>query len=326
MTSCCTDPTAAPTTSPTISSSTSPAIVPTISPTLSVCNKATQTEQTNNVCLFLYDIDDTIWFENGTFLTLTEPDFCNITQLFACEDGQITEIKMSSSGLNGTINSTFVANLPDSIKVLDFGNNSLRGDVGFWEQIYRFERVDLSYNSFSGDINFSQPAGVPVLKELYLNNNNWDEQSMSWNDFQYYPNLEKLDLSNNRFIGTITFENVENLVYLNIENNQFTDIYDFYNLNHLEFLTELYMSNNRIREDLNLSSLPSSLEVLDCDNNRFTGELEMNSIPKSLIVFDCGDNSFEDLNWPYTYVADGDEYALEYLSMFRNMLLFSVFE
>ena len=329
----------------------------------SVCDETAQTPSTYTVCLFL----EQLWQEMDTMtLTLDEPNFCNHSDFFVCNDGEnITEINVSGVGLEGEINSTLLSQLPESIETLNLSNNQLSGDVGFWAQIYRFKKIDLSNNSLTGDVDFSQIdyadevnranqgrtllsgnnsdgttcscscsttstptvsptssssiyiSSISVLTELFLNNNKWDEQTMTWNDFSNYPNLEKLDLSNNQFIGTITFEYLENLVYLNIENNQFTDIYDFYNLDNLDDLTELYMSNNTIREDLDLSSLPSNLEILECFNNEFTGELEMNAIPKSLITFDCGDNSFEKLTWdPAEEVADGDEYGLKYLCMF----------
>ena len=283
----------------------------------------------------------------------------------------------------------------DSIKILNLSNNSLYGNVRFWGQIYRFEKVDLSNNRFSGDIDLGEfdvrsneengsrrrlfswnntnynhtidfaststprtstntvtaantrvsannPSETPsyvycqcdtpanttatqaavestfttTLRELYLNNNNWDEQAITWSDFSNYPNLEKLDLSNNKFSGTIDVRNLANLVYLNVENNQFTEIYDFNSWDNLDDLNELYMSNKTIREDLDLSSLPPSLKILKCHNNEFTGTLAMTSMPKSLITFDCGDNSFEDLSWQAARnVADGDEYALGCLCM-----------
>ena len=164
-------------TSPSVPSNvptSAPIDAPTIAPTDKVCDEVIQTQQTHSVCLFLNEL----WSNSTqTYLTLTEPNFCNISGLCLCNnEGDITEINLSGLDLFGEINGTLVKKLPDTIRTLNFSANSLSGDVDFWGQIYRFEIVDLSNNSFTGNVDFSE-------LDLSWNSANLNERRLlSFND------------------------------------------------------------------------------------------------------------------------------------------------
>ena len=333
-----TSPTNTPTDSPTITPSIAPTIMPSKAPTDEICDEIIQTRDTNLVCYFLSMFDT--WPGN---LTLTEPNFCNANNsFFVCDDENIydiIEINLSQSGISGNINSTMLKLLPNTIEILNLSNNNLDGTIGFWDEIYRFKKIDLSNNLLTGNVDFSQIdyeyntdssttisttqsiGSISVLTELYLNNNNLDEQSIEWDDFgDNFPNLKILDLSSNSFTGTIEFSGFNNIEYLNLGNNLFIEIYGFDDLSDQEYLVELYLNDNEIRETFASIYLPSNLEIFECSNNILSGLVLMNDIPKSLINFKCANNSFGRFEWDSAQDFVGEPYALTQVGMLQLCL------
>ena len=338
-------PTVVPTFSPTAIPTNAPSLSPTSSPTNTYCDSGVQTSETFKVCTFFETLES--WPND---LDLHESNYCNIhvPQYFQCDSSNIniTKILVNNFQLFGEITSEMIDYLPQSIQILDLSHNSLTGTIDFWNQIYRFEKLDLSYNGFSGIVDFSEigtsakrirrilrrgllsnttaatttdvfdPDSDSVLTELYLNDNDWDEQALTWDHFQYLPNLKRLDLSNNQFAGTIDFSQLKNLKYFNLANNSFTHIYGFEELNGLvQELNEFYINDNNILEEFELSWLPNNLTILKCTGNRLFGDLSMNSIPQTLLLLECGNNDFGTLEWSVADEYSTSTYELQYLSM-----------
>ena len=339
-----------------------------------MCDPVLQTDSTNQVCLFLENLEFELIAMAPNF-TLEEPNFCVYEDLFECDENMenIVNIKLSSADMNGQITSEMIDLLPQTIETLNLSSNNFDGTIDFWNKIHRFKKVDLSNNTFTGTVDFSQidltsqsgPArsssralmssnystttaqtktettvtyttesvttglyatasinSVSVLTELLVNNNNFDEQSINWDDFANFPKLEKLDLSNNLFTGTIEFSGFENIEYLNVANNLFDDIYGFDSLDNQVSLKELYLNNNYIRTFFEFRYLPDNMEILICANNQLSLELTMNDMPKTLKQFICGDNSFAEIKWEPAQNFIGNPYLLTTLS-FATFVFFT---
>ena len=353
-------PTGAPTLAPTTNPTNSPSRAPSSAPTNKFCDEGVQTSETYKVCLFFYEIFDTddlpsdLDIHESNFCNLPDYFDCDsdgltITQIFFSDYGIVNSIDITGDMIDSY--------LPLSVYTLDLSNNSLVGTIDFWNKIYRFETLDLSHNHFSGTVDFSHigetienkgrgllsdifnetdvadtlpttttttnifnPETDSKLKILNINDNNWDSQAVDWNGFENLPGLERLDLSNNQFAGTIIFIQLESLEYFNVGNNSFSSVFGFSEMNDLEELKEFYINDNRIAEPFDLSWLPYQVTVFECSNNTLTGTLSINSIPPSLTVLNCAQNDFGALEWDVADEYSAFTYALENLSMLSCLL------
>ena len=186
--------------------------------------------------------------------------------------------------------------------MLDLSDNSIYGTVGDWSAFSRLRVLNLANNSLSGSVEFSELCGESTqtesdLVEINLADNNWSGHTIDWGAFEYSPNLQQLDLSNNKFGGTIEFQDVSNLVLLNLANNSLSSIYGFDEIKNVDNLREFYINDNDIDEQLDLSWFPDGIEIIHCSNNKLFGDLNMNDIPTSAVEFDCSNNDFGILEW-----------------------------
>ena len=316
-------PSAIPSQVPSNAPSYTPTAAPTSAPTDTVCDDVVQTVDTFAVCTFLKPI----WGGEIMF-HIMQRDYCNETftpfQLVECNGlNEIVNISIADHGasVSGRITSEMIQSLPNSVKKLNLSNNNLYGEIDFWDKIHRFEEVDISNCSFEGKVEIDSifSSTESQLRKLYINSNQWDEQSISWYMLCFeYPNLIELDLSNNKFVGMIDLDWYNNcsLSYLNVANNEFSGIR---RLEDQLTLEELYISNNLINQEMDISELPKNLRIFECYDNEFSGTVMMDEIPDTLEIFNCGYNSFDELNW--TVVDEIASNNLKQLSMFDVLIL-----
>ena len=181
----------------------------------------------------------------------------------------------------------------------------------------------MANNQLEGLVDFEQLSSEngSVLNFIDVSNNNFETQTISWESFEFVPYLEHLDVSHNLFVGTVElsyFQYCKNLKYFNVGYNLFTSFDDFD-----ESITETYMpeledfiiSNNDIDEafDMTIFTRSKNLKTLQCNNNSLiNSKIDMSDIPSNLEIFICGNNDFGEFIWdPSPY----DDYNLKYIDL-----------
>ena len=238
---------------------------------------------------------------------------------------RITEIVFSNNkNLDGEFIDWSVFETLNDLEILDLSNNDFSGSVDF---------VELSgHDENSTSINFT----VSSLTRINLGNNKWDEQSVAWEFGEFVPFMQILDLHDNKFVGSIDlqhFVNVNwyiyyfdvslnkfegnidlqyltscNIHYLVLSLNKFTGITNFDYIDNIVDLEELYINDNEINDDIDLSWFPNRvLTYIDCHNNSLSGNINIHDLPNTVVDFDCSNNDFGTLTWYITY---DDSYKL----------------
>ncbi|KAJ4841138.1 Phytosulfokine receptor 2 [Turnera subulata] len=206
---------------------------------------------------------------------------------------RVTVLNLSRKGLKGTI-------LPslgrlDQLKSLDLSFNRLGGVLPIeLSSLKQLEVLDLSYNNFSGNVSVLF-ASLPSIQSLNISSNLFkDDLSV----LGRYPNLVAFNISNNSFIGRITFQicsssagiqildlsmnrlvgNIEGLANcsksiwrLHLDYNSFSGSLPvfFYSMPALQ---QFSISNNNLSGQLsNQLSKLSTLKTLIISGNRFSG-------------------------------------------------------
>ena len=317
------EPTTAPSSAPTTAPSSAPTTTPSSAPTNFYCDETVQTNETFIICAFLEYFDDMldIFDKEMNVNLLHEKNYCDLQEYFNCSKNSqvVTGIFLNDTNITGELTADMIDAFPNSVQVLDLSGNNIYGSVGDWSGFSHLRVLNLAHNSLRGSVEFDQLCGESSesesnLLEINLAHNEWSGQTIDWRVFQYAQNLEKLDLSNNKFGGTIEFQDVSKLILLNLAYNSFDSIYGFDEIKNVENLKELRINNNNIEEQVDLSWLPGNLEIFYCSNNSLFGDLNMNDIPTSLVEFDCGSNDFGILEWE---VSDNSysQHDLQYLKM-----------
>jgi Leucine-rich repeat (LRR) protein len=187
-----------------------------------------------------------------------------------CENGGVTEIRLSSNQLTGII-PNFSA-LPNLLE-LYLGNNQLTGTIPNFNALPNLQELNLYGNQLTGTIpNFS---ALPNLRSLalYLNQLTGTIPNFS------LPNLERLTLSYNQLTGTIpNFSALPNLEGLALSGNQLTGTIP--NFSALPNLQTLWLYDNQLTGTIpNFSALPN-LQDLRLFDNQLTGTIpNFNALP-----------------------------------------------
>ncbi|KAL3511544.1 hypothetical protein ACH5RR_024261 [Cinchona calisaya] len=179
----------------------------------------------------------------------TTPDCCIWEGIFCDINGRVTNLKLPSRGLAGTI-SPSLANL-SHLSELNLSGNLLTGPLpdGFFMSLNKLQIIDLSYNRLSGQL---PPDEFPAT-------------------------IHTVDFSSNKFNGIILFtllRQATNLVSFNISNNSFLGVIPSFICSISPSIRLLDFSFN----DFN-GSIPqdvgncSSLETLRADFNSLSGPL-----------------------------------------------------
>ena len=335
-------PTSAPSITPSVSPTEAPSIVPTTLPTMSPtktpsssptnsdCDKGVQTIDTYFICKFLTLFDANRF--NDSFLS--QENYCHYSDYFYCSSNSntsITHIFLNNSNIDGSFNdnSTFYLNkaiTDGSLLWLDMSNNEISDQIIDWSVFSQLHYLSLANNQLQGSVDFKQLVSKngSSLTHMNLSNNNFvNERTIEWRAFEFMPNLECIDISNNSFVGNIEisyFENCKNLKYFNVAYNRFTSFDDFdesISDTYMPELEQFIFNNNEIDEqfDIKYFSSNNKLKTIKCNNNSLiNSKIDMSDIPSSLETFICGNNDFGEFIWNPTPFDDYN-YNLEHVDL-----------
>jgi Leucine-rich repeat (LRR) protein len=192
-----------------------------------------------------------------------------------CKKGHVTELDLSSIGLQGT--------LPEAIGsltrlvALNVSSNRLAGQLPkSLLKLEHLEKLNLASNRFVGTFPSADSPGLPRLKLLSVSNNHLRGPI---DRFAHFLNLEVLDISENQFEGHFTsaIGSLNRLWFLNASANRLTGNISP-EIGNLRSLRELYLRRNSLTGAIpNLQRLVR-LQTLDLSYNHLEG-----AIPGSLL-------------------------------------------
>ncbi|XP_075482380.1 calmodulin-binding receptor kinase CaMRLK-like [Primulina tabacum] len=198
-----------------------------------------------------------------------------------CSNLPISEIKLPSRNLTGTVSWKFLANMTQ-LQIIDLSNNSLAGPVSpvIWF-LPNLVEIDVSNNRLGGVLGMPKTGMVKFNSSL----RRIDVSFNRFKDFGYvsnFKNLTYLDLSHNRFRALLLpfwFTNLTNLEYLDISGGNFSG--DVKAISHLQFLKYLDVSNNGFTGNFPADFPPlGNVKYLNVSSNNFTGELDSKFVQK----------------------------------------------
>ncbi|KAG0603732.1 hypothetical protein M758_10G116600 [Ceratodon purpureus] len=259
-----------------------------------------------------------------TGLTL---DRASIAGILPPEIGNITTLTTlqltGNPNLTGTLPEELQKNT--NIDILNLTGNNFRGLFPFNQTLYmRSLRIlDLSNNNFEGNIHdrtFTIPLGAmkPLLVRLDLSNNKFSGTlPVLFNN----TNLEILDMSNNKFSGALpNLQFMSSLRSVNLSINALTgSISDLINQTQFNSLSVLDLSDNLLTGALNFwnSSDFGTLQELYLDHNGLTGTLNIRKLfdesafstkyshsLRVLKVLSLMNNTISNVDYNSTHIAD----------------------
>ena len=234
-------PTQAPLWSPTVAPTISPTQAPTQAPTNTLCDATIQTYDTYILCNFLDSVE--VKPNNVNDSTLRSLNYCNddtMNKYFQCSNipdlnTSITHIYLNNSGIvvsfADNYNQTFwlFKLIKKGVLIsLDLSNNEMNSAIIDWSGFRFLQILSLANSSISGTIDFWQLSSSSLdnttsnLIKIDLSNNNFDQQTIEWDAFEYMVHLETFDISYNQFEGNIDinyFAHCPNLKYFNVAYN-----------------------------------------------------------------------------------------------------------
>ena len=173
-------------------------------------------------------------------------------------------LRLPSLQFSGTV---YWPSLPSSLRVLDLARNDFSGTIDL-SMLPQLEYVDLQENNFSGAVR-PPPIASAVLTTLYLNSNMLSG-TFPW--LQLPKTLQTLQIYQNNFSGTVSFDRLSSIRFLSLGENAFTGT-------------------------MNLALLPAELQILNVSYNSLTGSLQLQSLTmfnaSYITVIDCSHNQFE---------------------------------
>ncbi|XP_073150271.1 calmodulin-binding receptor kinase CaMRLK [Henckelia pumila] len=234
------------------------------------------------ISLFFFDAESTQTCSNNTAdRALLSKAFAsvsgfNISWYFTnCSNLAISEIKLPSRNLTGTISWKFLANMTQ-LQVINLSDNALSGSVSpaIWF-LPSLVEIDLSNNRLGGVLGLPKPGMAKFDSSL----RRIDVSFNRFKDFGHvsnFKNLTYLDLSHNSFRGVLLpfwFTNLTNLEYLDISGSNFSG--DVKAISHLQFLKYLDVSDNGFTGNFPADFPPlGTVKFLNVSSNNFSGELD----------------------------------------------------
>ncbi|XP_004502737.1 uncharacterized protein [Cicer arietinum] len=222
-------------------------------------------------------------FQFGYFslLNFIKLAFNNLTGTLPQQLGQLHHLQsldFSVNSLTGKIPSTF-GNL-FSLRSLALARNKFVGEIpSELGNLHNLSQLQLSENNFTGQFPTSIFFNLPSLVYLSLTKNNLSGE-LPQNFGNAFPNLRTLALATNRFEGVIpkSISNASHLQIIDLSNNRFHGSIPLFN--NLKNLTRLTLGNNSLTSTTSLNfqffdSLRNSprLEILMVNDNNLAGDL-----------------------------------------------------
>ncbi|KAG7984502.1 hypothetical protein I3843_04G164000 [Carya illinoinensis] len=187
---------------------------------------------------------------------------------------QLTALHLSGNSFNDLSCLTKASSnhtLPH-LQYLHLSSLNLTKFLNFLQNQNKLERLDLSGNNIQGIIpKWMFNASKENLQGLYLSNNFLTGFENS-RDVLHLPNLQEVDLTNNRLQGTFSISLVApSIPYLDLSNNFLTGFDYSRNVLHLPNLQGLDLTNNKLQGTFSISLVAPSIQYLYLSNNFLTG-------------------------------------------------------
>lgn len=134
-----------------------------------------------------------------------------------CQNGRVTEMRLGSAGLGGSLPPIF-SNLT-SLQILNLSSNSFSGGLPkSLGDLKNLQTLDLSFNKLKGSVPL-ELGNIYTLKEMDLSSNSFSGGLPD--SLENLINLETLILHGNKLSGSIStsFSPLKNLTKLDLHNN-----------------------------------------------------------------------------------------------------------
>ncbi|CAA0818717.1 Pollen receptor-like kinase 1 [Striga hermonthica] len=134
-----------------------------------------------------------------------------------CQNNRVWGLQLENMGLDGTIDMTSLAQLPD-LRALSFMGNSFDGPLPNITSISALRSIYLSNNRFDEEIHPNYFQGMQLLKKVYLANNKLSGPIPV--SLVALPRLRELVLDNNNFVGEIPAFPQDTIMIFSAANNE----------------------------------------------------------------------------------------------------------
>lgn len=190
---------------------------------------------------------------------------------------RVTRLWLPETHLSGTINPSFLQNLP-FLAHINLSRNHFSGPFAFQHLHSSIKTLDLSSNGFNASINPSFLHHAFNLTTFNVSNNTFTG-SIPSSICKTSPRLKMLDFSMNQFSGPITpgLGDCQNLRVFKAGSNNLSGSlpYDLYTI---PILKKLSLPKNQFSGPINssIATMLSNLTILELNDNYLIGELPSN--------------------------------------------------
>jgi Leucine-rich repeat (LRR) protein len=185
---------------------------------------------------------------------------------------QLKDLHLSSNMLTSSLPSE-IRNLA-YLETLSVGHNMFSGLGADFEVLTNLRHINITKNSFEGDLHFL--GNLPFLVSMDLSLNEF-EADLSFEKFSSMTNLEIMVLSHNQIVGPIpsSFGKLTRLRYFDVTNNLLTGQFPWSAFPQSK-LRKVAMGDNLLTGLLPLDIYRfESLEVLDLSSNHLSGPIPL---------------------------------------------------
>lgn len=228
------------------------------------------------------------------FITLAESSSsCNIEN-----QNLISKAFQSVSGFNSSLFQTrglFICSKGENeINIINLPSKNLTGNISwrYLRNMTALEFLDLSENHLQGQVpNWFWKTTSSSLLTVNLSNNRFGG-SIAFQMKPFSSTLQNLNLSNNRFTNQVHLSSFQNLKILDLSNNNLNALPS--GLQNLTKLNHLDLSNCNIKGNIKPISHLTSLSSLNLSNNTLNGTFPSDFPPLNNLTFlNISNNNFK---------------------------------